>query len=227
LIEQPDDYREPVRDFAQGITRSLQGAWQAWRHDRDFRRLTTVAAIFGSSIMLFPHYQRLGLQDLHLKLDSLVAWVVIQNIGTGLFSIPAGRIADRHGNRMVLLIIPLGLATAPVLAIVLKSMPLWGARLFPLVFVFVGLTPIVLKTLQNFTLELCSPEDHPRYLSTLALCMTAPMLLSPIIGWLIDSAGFTLVFLTMAGVVFIGWLMTFGLREPRRDVHMDYLQSVD
>ena len=223
LVESADDYQErPVR-----LSRNLLGVWLAWKKDKNFQRLTAVAAMFGSSMMLFPHYQNLGLRGMQLDLSDLVLWVIVQNIGTGLFSIPAGQIADRSGNRLVLLIGMVGIATAPVLAIGLQYFPRWGGLLFPIVFVFVGLTPVILRTLQNFTLELCSAEDHPRYLSTLAVCSSLPMLLSPIVGLLIDLVGFEVVFLSMAAVVLVAWLVCFGLVEPREHVTVGYLPPVN
>ncbi len=223
LVESEDRFEEP----REPLLRNLQGAWDTWTQDKNFRKLTAVAALFGSSMMLFPHYQNLGLRGMQLELGDLVLWVVVQNIGTGLFSVPAGQIADRRGNRQVLLIALLGIATAPLLAIGLRQLPAWGGRLFPLVFVFVGLTPVVLRTLQNFTLELSAPADHPRYLSTLALCVSLPMLLSPLVGMLVDTIGFEAIFLSMAAVVLMAWLLCFGLEEPREHVNVGYLPPVD
>ena len=60
-----------------------------------------VAMAFGSSLALFPHYQALGRSNrLSLSFDNLMMWVVIQNMGTALFSLVAGPIADRRGNRI-------------------------------------------------------------------------------------------------------------------------------
>ncbi len=88
--------------------------------------------------------------------------------------------------------------------------------MFGVVFVFVGVTPIVLRTLQNYTLEVAAPEDHAVYLSTLSLCMAGPMFLSPLVGYFIDELGFEPVFLTIAGLIAASWLLSFGLQEPRR-----------
>jgi hypothetical protein len=78
------------------------------------------------------------------------------------------------------------------------------------------MTPVVLRTLQNYTLEVAAPEDHAVYLSTLSLCMAVPMFLSPLAGYFIDRLGFEPVFLTIAGLIMASWLLTFRLQEPRR-----------
>ena len=86
----------------------------------------------------------------------------------------------------------------------------------PLVFLFVGLTPVAQKTFNNYTLEITKPENHPRYLSTLSLSMAAPILASPLISLLINILGFQAVYLFVVGLLLLGWLLSFRLHEPRR-----------
>ena len=119
-------------------------------------------------------------------------------------------------NDAVLLFALLGIASAPLLAIGLLHSGILGIRLYGSVFVLVGMTPVVLRTLQNYTLEVCESEDHAVYLSTLSLCMAGPMFLSPLAGYFIDRLGFEAVFLTIAGLIVTSWLLTFRLEEPRR-----------
>jgi hypothetical protein len=57
--------------------------------------------------------------------------------------------------------------------------------------------------------------------------MAAPMFLSPLVGLLVDRVGFGRVFLGIAGLVLLGWLITFRLMEPRQHVSMEFLQTDD
>ncbi|MBP90733.1 MAG: hypothetical protein CMJ64_29150 [Planctomycetaceae bacterium] len=212
LVEEADDFQQ---DAASNPMHYFVDTYQTLRDDRNFRLLAFVGTLFGMSFMLFPHYQSLGLRTMNLELKSLMWWVVVQNIGTGLFSIPVGWIADRKGNRLVLQIGMLGIVAGPALAILMLHAGELGTRLYHFVFVLVGLTPVVLKTLYNYTLEISDAEDHPRYLSTLSLCSALPMFLSPLVGYFVDLFGFEAVFLAIATLVLIGWLLTFGLQEPR------------
>jgi hypothetical protein len=66
-------------------------------------------------------------------------------------------------------------------------------------------------------IELSRPEDHPFYVSTMSLCITAPILLSPLAGWAIGEWGFEPVFLAVDGLVVVAWLLTFAIHEPRED----------
>jgi len=192
-------------------------AYQSLRDDQNFRKLAFVGLAAGSSILLFPHYQNLGLQHMRLDLSQLVWWVVVQNVGTGIFSIPMGAIADRGGNRLVLQIFLLGLAAAPAAAIAISLFA--PSHWYALVFLLIGLTPIVIRTVQNFALEICRAQDHPRYLSTLNLCMAAPMVFAPLVGWCVDLFGFVAVYASVTAIIISGWCVTFTLIEPRK---MDY-----
>lgn len=216
LVEPKDSFQQaaaahPLHYFAD--------AYRVLAKDGNFRLLSIVASLFGISFMLFPHYQSLGLRTMMLPPKSLMWWVIIQNVGTGLVSIPIGSIADRYGNRLVLLVSLLGIASAPVLAVGLLHSGSLGIRLYGSVFVFVGMTPVVLRTIQNYTLEVAAPQDHAVYLSTLSLCMAVPMFLSPLAGHFVDRFGFEPVFLTIAGLIMTSWLLTFRLSEPRQATH--------
>lgn len=194
----------------------VRDAVLTFRHDRNFRKLAFITAMFGMCLTLFPHYQRIGRDSTELNLAVLIPWVLAQNIGAALFSIPAGWLADRFGNRLVLRIGMLLLCIPPVLALVLSRWSGTGQDGFIVVFGVLGLTPIMMRMLNNYTLEISDRHDHPKYLSTLSLAMAIPPIcLSPFFGWLIDRTGFAPVFLVVVACVLCGWLMTFRLEEPR------------
>jgi MFS family permease len=110
----------------------------------------------------------------------------------------------------------LSLCAVPMLALFLSRSETVDSGWFSTVFLLLGLAPVTVRTLNNYTLEICGPADRPRYLSTLGLCMAAPpMLLSVLMGWLVDLVSFEFVFLVGATCLFAGWLITFGLSEPR------------
>jgi MFS family permease len=211
LQEQPDNHDEPRKP----LRRLFEGAWQTLTEDANFRRLAIVSALFTTSLLLFPFYQSEARDKLGLGFPMLVWWVVAQNCGTGLFSVLTGPIADRFGNRRALSIVTLLICAAPLLAAVLVSQAELGRYSFSLVFVLIGLTPVAQKTFNNYTLEIAPPSEHPRYLSTQNLCMAAPLFLSPLAGYLVGEIGFFTVSLCITGLLFIGWLLSFTLIEPR------------
>ncbi len=211
LKEQPDDYFEPSRS----VTHVFHAAWRTLAEDANFRRLSLVSALFSTTLVLFPHYQALARERLHLGTTWLVWWVVAQNAGTALFSLLTGPIADRYGNRLALRIVTLLIIAGPLAALIAVLWPAIGKSAFPLVFLFVGLTPVAQKTFNNYTLEITVPEHHPRYLSTLSLSMAAPIFASPLVSLLINAVGFERVYLGVVGLLLAGWLLSFGLIEPR------------
>ena len=218
LLEEPrDDFSQQTQGLA-GIFTSTLGILKT---DSDFRRCAIVAALFGCSIMLMPHYQLLGRQttpgyESHTAdLSILTLWVIVQNAGTALFSLLAGPLADRFGNRLVLRVLLLCLVLAPITALAISYAEPTAQRYYPIVFLMVGPTPIVVRTLNNLTLEISNPADHPRYLGTLNLCVSAPVALSPFFGLLIDVFGFGVVFSGSSLVLLVCWLLTFRLVEPR------------
>jgi hypothetical protein len=211
LKEQPDDHFEPYR----GVTHVFGAAWQTLASDGNFRRLAIVSALFSTTLVLFPHYQALARERLGLGTTWLVWWVVAQNGGTALFSLLTGPIADRYGNRLALRTVTLLIIAGPLAALIAVFWPQLGKSAFPLVFLFVGLTPVAQKTFNNYTLEISEPENHPRYLSTLSLSMAAPIFASPLVSPLINVVGFERVYLGVTGLLFAGWLLSFGLIEPR------------
>lgn len=212
LAEPPDDYRQPVTKIRQRFVE----VWLTLRRDANFRRLAIIASLFGVSVMLFPHYQALARGDrMEVGLRDIIWWLVVQNAGTALFSMVVGPLADWRGNRLVLRTTLLAVCGAPIVALALSHIGPAARPWFPLVFLLVGLTPVTMRTLHNYTLEMASPEDHPRYLSSITLCMAAPIFFSPLAGVLIRTIGFDAVFCGITCVVLAGWAMTFGLFEPR------------
>ncbi|MCE9528228.1 MAG: MFS transporter [Planctomycetales bacterium] len=211
LHEQPDSHEQPPQPFLQPFVT----AWRTLREDSNFCRLGIVAALFSTSLVLFPHYQALAREQLHLGFDYLVWWVVAQNIGTGIFSILTGPLADRFGNRLSLRILTLLIAAAPQLALILVQFSGTGGFAFSMVFLLVGMTPVAQKTFNNYTLEIARPADHPRYLSTLNLCMAMPIFLSPIVGGLIGLVGFHPVYHGITALLLAGAFLSTTLQEPR------------
>lgn len=183
--------------------------------DRNFRRLAVIASCFGCSLMLFPHYQALARERLGAPLENLILWVIIQNGGTAAFSLLGGPLADWKGNRLVLKLMMCGVFLMPLIAVVLIHTGPSGAMLFNWLFLLVGVTPVMFRGLSNYVLEISPRSEHPRYLAALSLCVAAPMIASPAVGWALDAISYEAVFLTISVILFGGMLMTWTIEEPR------------
>ncbi len=186
------------------------------RNDRDFRLVAITAALFGMMMTLFPHYQAVAISRLKLDLSSLVPWVIAQNLGVALFSLPVGLITDRYGNRLALRFVMFGLCLVPVAAILVSRIPGASGYWFLLVFGLLGLTPVTMRTFNNYTLELTDRSSQPRYLAILSLMMAGPAIFGSVaVGLLIDWFGFEPTFALVTACQLAGFAMTWWLAEPR------------
>jgi len=211
LAEPPDAFHEPRRSTLRRF-RNVAGVFVV---DRRFRLLALVAFLFGTTMVCFPHYQAVGRERLGLDMTNLVYWVVVQNIGTAVFSLLIGPLADARGNKLALRWLTIGTAATPAVAIALSYAPAIGSAAYVGVFVMLGLTPVTFRIVYNFTLEICPREEQPRYLSAAALSLAAPAALSPLAGLLVRVAGYDAVFLLAAAAMFTAHLLAGRLKEPR------------
>lgn len=207
-----------------GKRRPFRDVYELYRNDRWFRRTAWVAALASSSQILFPHYQWIGRELLGAELGSLFWWVMAQNLTVAIVGPLAGRLGDVFGNRLALRTMVALSLLPPVFAGAL----LWlfrsgytdAAGWFWIVFCLLGLTPVTVRTLMNYTLELTSPENHPRYLASVQACFAIPFLLSPIAGGLVDAtedrgAGVSLLIGILSSLLLVAFVLTFRLREMR------------
>ena len=211
LKEVPDVRKRKTKKLHQVFRQS----WETLRVDRNFRTLVVIASLFGMSMTLFPHYQALARGRLDVGLQAMVPWLIAQNIGAAGFSIPMGWLADRYGYRLVLRLQMLLLALPPILAIWFANLNS-GGHWFLLVFALLGLSPVMLRTFSNYTLEIADRQKQPIYLSTMSVCMAVPVIVtSLLVGLLVELIGFETAFAMVIVTIFFGWILTFKLDEPR------------
>ena len=192
--------------------------WSLLQQDRALVRLASVAACFSAVLMLFPHYQAFARERFGTGSGSMLTWVVLQNVATGLASLVVGPMADRQGNRLVLIGL-IGCCTlTPLLVVGLAAVePPQAAGWFWLAYLPLGLNPITLRIVSNFALELApTMARQPRYVSLVGAALAVPFVLSPLIGWVIDRIGGPPVFLAGAAVIGLATILAVGLPEPRR-----------
>ncbi len=186
------------------------------RGNADLRRAVVLNVFFIVSLALLPHYQALARDRLDLGGADWMIWVVVQNVSMAMITLFVGPLVDRTGNRLGLRLAIFASAATPVFALWIASLePETGRRLFPLIFVGVGLTPVVIRLFQNYVLEITPRDDHPRALSLTQVSSIVALAASPAFGALIDTAGYAPTFLIVAASLAIAGGITFALREPR------------
>lgn len=215
-IEHPDESTKliPVQ-----FVKPFATAWKIFRDDKTFRKAAYVALLFISSLLLFPHYQWLGKTVIGTTTDDLFFWVIAQNISVGVYSPVLGRVADRFGNRLAIRIAVLTVSVTPVIAILFaKGVIPNPADWYWLTFVLLGLTPVTMRTILNYALEISAEQDHPRYLSAMRIIFAVPFVFSPVVGFLVDKIPFEIPFIGVSLLVFLGGLLTFNMIEPRNQL---------
>ena len=220
LIHEPATLSESAADSGrrgQGIAAALR-SWKAMLSaDPGLARLCLVAMFFYVALFLFPHCQAFARDRLGTQLPSLLSWVVVQNVATGLASVVAGPATDRRGTRIVLVGLLACTAITPLLVVGLSLLPhATAGQLFWLVYVPLGINPILMRTFSNAALEL-APDlaSQPRYVSLVGVALAAPFVVSPGVGFLVDVIGFQPVFLGGTVVIGLGVSLALGLPEPR------------
>ena len=222
FLDEPADAAPPRASAGRvGVVAAIRHAAADWRQtllaDRPLVRLAVVAACFSGVIMLFPHYQAFARDRLGTPLTSLLTWVVVQNLSTGIVSFVAGPMADRRGTRIVLIWLVALSSLVPLVVTALSLAPhTFAVNWFWVVYLMLGLNPISLQIFTNYALELAPrPVDHARYVSIVGAALAAPFVLSPFVGWLVDAVGFRPVFVVGAAVIAAGAAVAVRLPEPR------------
>lgn len=188
-------------------------AWQCLKHDRHLRRLAIFSAMFVSSQLLFPHYQRLGRMQPGYEGQMLMIWVIAQHVAATVFSWIGGYLADKNGTRSALRWLAFGAIFAPLLSLYLNASA--SADWYWLTFFWLGLVPVTYRIQLNYVLELTDRQHHPIYVSTVVLCMALPIVLSPLVGHLVQQIGYIVPFGGIAAVLVAAWCLTLFMVEPR------------
>jgi len=104
----------------------------------------------------------------------------------------------------------------PLLAIGIVALPSsMGARIYWIVFAFIGIAPVMMRIIVNYVLEICPSRLHSQYLGTLNMILIIPTMASPLIGLAIDHFSFRPVFFACSIIVFFGAILSVKLDEPR------------
>jgi len=181
-------------------------------------KLFVVAIVFSITLTLTPHYQAFARDQLHLGSNQLFLWVIAQSGSVGVFSVLAGALADRYGNRLTLAVLIFGSALAPGWSLTLYYLPWFADSSVWLTFVALAFSTLVPRVAANYALELVPEEDHPAATALLQFGMTLPLFASPLLGQLSESWGFRPLLYGAIIVSLATGGATFVLPEPRHRV---------
>ncbi len=195
------------------FSKRLRAARVAVAQDVHLRRLCQFSALFVSAQLLFPYYQRLGQSLSEFDGSMLMIWVVAQFVAAAVFSWVAGWLADVRGTRSALRILSFATMFTPALALLLA----WtdSTSWYWVTFFSLGLIPVTYRMQLNYALELTDRKQHPIYVSTVVLSATIPILLSPLVGEVVERFQYLPAFLAISVLLAIAWSRTWFMIEPR------------
>jgi hypothetical protein len=213
IQEEPDDFRQARSPLWQYFRHS----WQVIQRDASARALALLAVLFSATFMLFPHYVAVVNEHSDFNLRQMTLWVCVQNAGTAALSLVVGPLADRYGNRAALHLTMAGVAMAPLIAVIslmgssaLRTDHSW------IMFVTIGFTPVTIRLLANYSLEIAPRHDHPKYVSALGLCLALPVIVgAPLVGVVARWIGYLPVFAVGFVLLALAVGQTFRIAEPR------------
>ncbi|MEZ6049521.1 MAG: hypothetical protein R3C11_28865 [Planctomycetaceae bacterium] len=215
-IVEPQDNYEPSRN---SFWQQLKEAKTIVRNNPPFKKLVIVSMLTITILLIFPHYQTFANERLRSSesVESrLIAWVIAQNIGAGVFSLLLGSIADRFGNKLAIQVALMVILLGPLLALAFSHPALGFLHSWFWVTYFVlGMTPVTDKAITNYTLEIVPIHEHAQALSTLKLFMMLPLFFSVPVGLAIDFFGFTPVFVCSSLIILVALWQTRSMIEPR------------
>ena len=184
----------------------LLGAEQRFRRFLVGDALQITAGIANGFLTVYA-FERFHLSDAYAG-----SFTMVMMAGTIAGSLVFGVLADRFGHKVNMLISAGSTLLACVIALTAATVP-WYSVVFVLASWSITLTGISRLPL---IAELCTPAQRPSYVAVTNL-LTAPFVLMGIIaGWLVDSMGFTALFLFAGMVAAASCIWWYAMvEEPR------------
>jgi MFS family permease len=203
----------PVERTSRSLQDLLRRAVVLARQNPNFRRLLGARALTAAVLGLAPFYVVYARTEVGVDPGMVGLYLSAQMAGGAISNLLWGWLADRYGNRAVIV----GTAVAGGLAPVLGLLVAWTTPLlFILVFAALGATISGMRLgYSNFILEMAPVELRPTCVALQNTLLTPVMVLPLLVGALIEAWSYPL--LLAAGAMLMAVAVTLGLRllDPR------------
>jgi len=221
----------PKAGTPHSIGDTLRSVPHLLRTQIDLRRFVASRLLARAGAIADPFYILYAREALDIAPRYVGMYLAVRVLSAALSNILWGRVADREGNRRLLLRTSAIAALVPVAALAVSwafapgSAPLaWS---FSLVFLCIGLSIDGSGTASTmYLLEISPDTERPTYAGVANTMLGVATFLPVLGGWLLRLTGQNYVLLLVLGTVFsaIAWAATVRLREPR-DVRADMQQA--
>jgi len=202
--------RRPADTFGRMIRKA---GWLA-RHNPNFRRLMWARGVVQAGLALAPFYVVYALDDRGLDPAMVGVLLSAQMAGGALSNLLWGWLADRSGNRRVILLTMITGLLTPLAAL---AAPL-GDAAFVVVFALLGSTMSGLRLgFANIVLEMADPELRPTCVALLNTLLAPVSLLPLAVGGLSVVLSYPVLFAGGAIAAVPGFQAARRIIDPRVD----------
>jgi MFS family permease len=169
-------------------------------------------------MMALPFYIIYARERLGLPEESVGTFLSAQMVGMIVSNLLWGRLSDRIGNRIVLILTALVAAGAPCLVLLATvAAPMGGTSGFIAVFFLLGFAMSGLSLgHNNYMLDLSPESERPMYLGFMNTFLAPVMLLSAVGGVIVERLSFEVLFAIALGSSLLALAFAAQLHEPRR-----------
>jgi len=192
-----------------------------WRGNPRFAQVMLVRFCLGFVFLSYPFFAVHARQNLGLEPGAVGLFVSAQMAGSLVGSAIAGRLSDRGGSRVVVILSIMAALLTPTTALLLTMAKALGladlaAFFFPLVFFFLGVTfGAGFIGFTNYVLDVAPPAERSTYIGLSNTLMAPFAFLSALGGALASLTGYEVVFAVSLAVALAGVVLAFRLDEPR------------
>jgi MFS family permease len=206
---------EPAHAQAVPLWKQLQRAWEYVRSDHNFARLIwmRVFLVLGSSLAA-PFYIVYAKNKLDAPASNVGSYLMVLTLASIASNLLWGRLCDRRGNRLVVLIagtIGMGVPVTVLLAGYLHSLTL---VFLPLVLQGIYQGSIMISQV-NFVLEIAPPTERPIYIGLVNTVLGIVTVALSLGGVIVDIAGYHALFWLAALCFLPGLWAAWRMRDPR------------
>jgi len=191
--------------------------------DPTFRYLMICRILVGMMGLASSFYVVHATDTLQLPQSTLGDFVVAQTLAGVIASAVLGLVSERWGSRCVVRIGSGAAAAAPLFALAAHlAGGGWLVRAYPFVYVALGVVNSTwMLGFFNYLLEIAPEGVRPAYIG-LGNTIMGVLTLAPMAGgWLLEMTSYATLFSVTAATVTAGFLLTLGLKPPRRAASLE------